>query len=138
MGGSHQGAGGEENINLMDEKPGTAVSRDRFAKPVGKRLADNEKGGIASQVLPVKGFTEGNDNVEDDSEEDFDTRAPGSNGEEEVTNPVMKELLKSVNTRIQDVEDWPGLSISKEAVTRTAEHNTANDGDEASEKGEAD
>ena len=61
-----------------------------------------------------------------------------SNGEEEVANPVMKELLKNVNIRIQDVEDGPGLSISKEAVTGTAEHNTANDGDEASEKGESD
>ena len=138
MGGSHQGAGGEENINLMDEKPWTAVSRDRLAKPVGKMFADDEKGGIAGQVLTVKGFTEGNDTVEDDSEEDFDTRAPVSNGEEEVTNPVMKELLKSVNTQIQEVEDGPGLSISKEAVTGTAEHNIANDGDEASEKGEAD
>ena len=138
MGGSHQGAGGEENINLMDEKPGTAVSRDRFAKPEGKTLADNEKGGTASQVLPVKGFTEGNDNVEDDSEEDFDIRAPGSNGEEEVTNPVMKELFRSVNTRIQEVEDGPGLNFQRKAVTETAEHTIANDGDEASEKGKAD
>ena len=46
--------------------------------------------------------------------------------------------MASVNTRIQEVEDGPGLSISKEAVTGTAEHNTANDGDEASVKGESD
>jgi len=43
-----------------------------------------------------------------------------------------------VNTRIQEVEDGPGLSIPKEAVTETAEHTVANDGDEASEKGKAD
>ena len=87
----------QENINLLDKKPETTdfkngfakigVGDEEFAKPVGKMFVENNDGEIASQVLTVEVFAEGNDAVEDDGEEEFTTRA------------LVRKLLKNFNIR---------------------------------------